>query len=285
MTAVQYTETEWLSEDGTRMFGCEWLPEAGRPVKAVVGIVHGMGEHAGRYDHVAAELTAAGYAAISFDQRGHGRTEGKRGHAPRYAALLEGVDWLLREAERRHPQLPRLLYAHSMGGNLAINYVLRRKPPIAGAVITGPWLKLAFQPPRLQVVLGRIVERLYPRYTNARPMVAEHLTSDPEMVRRYVEDPLGHGSITAAFFFGVQRAGLWALAHASELTIPLLLLHGGNDKVTSISASRKFAEQAGSLCEFREWPDYRHELHNETGRDKVLAAVIGWMDARIVGAG
>ena len=276
-----YTERDWQSGDGTRMFGCEWMPEVGRPVKAVVGIVHGMGEHAGRYAHVAEELTSAGYAVLSFDQRGHGRTEGKRGHAPRYGTLLEGVDWLLAEAARSYPQLPRLLYGHSMGGNVAINYILRRKPLLAGAVITGPWLKLAFQPPRLQVVIGRIVERLYPRFTNARPMVAEHLTSDPEMVRRSVDDPLGHGAIPAAFFCGVQRAGLWAIAHASELAVPLLRLHGGSDKVTSINASRKFAEEAGALCEFREWPGYRHELHNELGRGEVFAAVVNWMDTRI----
>ncbi|WP_274653225.1 alpha/beta hydrolase [Paenibacillus humicola] len=277
-----YTEMERRCADGTRMFGCQWLPDGGAAAaRAVVGIVHGMGEHAGRYAHVAEALTAGGCAVLMFDQRGHGRTEGKRGHAPFYDALLEGVDWLLEEAERRFPALPRFLYGHSMGGNVTVNYVLRRKPRLNGAVVTGPWLKLAFQPPKLQAVIGRVVERFYPRYTNARPLAAEKLTSDPDMVRRYVEDPLGHGQITAGFFFGVQRAGLWAIAHAHELTVPLLLLHGGVDHVTSIHASRRFAENAGGLCSFREWPGFLHELHNERGRDEVFASILQWIDERI----
>ncbi|WNQ11280.1 alpha/beta hydrolase [Paenibacillus aurantius] len=278
---MNYVENEWRSADGTPLFACEWTPSGRGEVKAVVGLVHGMGEHMGRYRHVAAMLTEEGYAVLGFDNYGHGKTPGKRGHAPSYDALLSGIDLMRKEAADRYPGLPVFLYGHSMGGNVTLNYLLRRKPALAGAIVTGPWLKLAFQPPVLQAAVGKVLERLYPKFTNSRPMNAEHLTTDPELMKRYVEDELGHGDITAGFFFGVQRAGSWALQHAGELQLPLLLMHGGSDKVTSIHASRQFAEKAGPLCEFLEWPGFRHELQNELKREEVFAVMRGWLRNRL----
>ena len=269
---------EWQCRDRTRIQAYEWsLEDARSEPKAIVGLVHGMGEHMGRYAHVAEMLNREGYAVLGFDQRGHGRTQGKRGHVPHYDGLLEGVDLLLAEASLKYPGVPRFLFGHSMGGNVTLNYLLRRQPDIRGAIVTGPWLTLAFKPPSLQAIVGKIVEKIYPAYTNNRPMVAESLTTDPEMIRRYVSDPLGHGQITARFFFSVQNAGLWALSHADRLRVPLLLMHGGDDKVTSIASSRHFADKAGELVDWREWPDFKHELHNETRREEVFEVVREWL--------
>ncbi|MFC5472275.1 alpha/beta hydrolase [Cohnella suwonensis] len=278
-----FSEKEWRCADGTTMYACEWLPEGGKgDVPAVIGIVHGMGEHMGRYVHVAEMLNASGYAVLGFDQRGHGNTAGKRGHVPQYADLLEGVDKLLAEARSRFPGVPLFLYGHSMGGNVTLNYLLRCKPDIAGAIVSGPWLKLAFKPPSLQAVIGKVIEKIYPSYTNNRPINAANLTTDPVMVERYVTDKLGHGNITARFFFGVQAAGLWALEHASELAVPTLLMHGGDDKVTSLPASKRFAESAPpKLVTWIDWPGYKHEIHNETGREDVFEAVRGWLADRL----
>jgi alpha-beta hydrolase superfamily lysophospholipase len=276
---MNWEEFEWRCKDGTRMYACEWKP-AGQP-KAVIGIVHGMGEHAVRYSHVAEMLNAEGYAVLTFDQRGHGRTEGKRGHVASYEELLEGVDLMVGEMGRRHPQLPLFLFGHSMGGNVTINYLLKRKPGLTGAIISGPWLKLAFQPSQLKVISARLIAWIVPKFTESRPMQGDHLTSDPVMLKRYREDPLGHGSITARFFTSVRRAGLWALAYASELTVPTLLMHGGSDQVTSIQASRQFAEKAGKLCEFMEWPGFKHELHNELKREEVFSVMRSWLRERI----
>ncbi|MFC4307293.1 alpha/beta hydrolase [Cohnella boryungensis] len=269
---------DWRCSDNTLMHACEWsVGESGRAPKAVVGLIHGMGEHMGRYIHVADMLNAEGYAVMGFDQRGHGRTHGKRGHTPDYEALLEGVELLLQEARRKYPGLPLFLFGHSMGGNVTLNYLLRRQPDIRGAIVTGPWLKLAFKPPSLQAILGKLIDKIYPAYTNNRPMVADSLTSDEEMIQRYLTDPLGHGQITARFFFGVQNAGLWALKHADRLSVPLLLMHGGDDKVTSLAASKQFAHLAGDLAEWREWTDFKHELHNEKRREEVFAVIRTWL--------
>jgi alpha-beta hydrolase superfamily lysophospholipase len=278
---LKYREFVWLSPEGKQGFACEWQPDDPSDVQAVVVLVHGMGEHTGRYVHVADNLTAHGYVVLAFDQHGHGKTEGKRGHVRAYENLLEGIDFLLAEAERDFPGKPRFLYGHSMGGNVTLNYLLRRRPLIAGAVVTGPWLKLAFHPPAAQLVIARVIERVYPTWSDNRPLQTHHLTSDPEMARRIQEDPLGHGNITARFFLSVHRAGQWALNHAAELSVPVLLMHGGDDKVTSIHASRRFAELAGSGCTFREWPGLRHELHNEQDREQVFSVIRGWLNERL----
>ncbi|WP_373231758.1 lysophospholipase [Cohnella sp.] len=275
---MTYMEFEWRYIDGTRMFGCEWKPAGERYIKATIVIVHGMGEHTGLYAHVAETLTADGYAVFAFDQRGHGRTEGKRGDIRYYEALLDGVDFLLAEVDRRYPDLPRFLYGHSMGGNVTINYLLKRKSKLTGAIVTGPWLKIV--PKGVSRHLAeRILKRIYPRNRNTRPLTTDQVTSDSEMIRNNIEkDTLCHGKVTARFFINVQRAGLWALAQAKELSVPLLLLHGGDDRITCIKASRQFAERACSLCTFQEWPGLRHELHNELGREDVFAAVIQWLN-------
>lgn len=278
---MAYESFEWRCGDGTRMFACAHEPETRSGVRAVIGIVHGMGEHTELYRHVAEMFVEQGYAVLLFDQRGHGQTEGQRGHAPTYEHLLEGIDRMLEEADKRYPGVPRFLYGHSMGGNVTVNYLLRRKPDIQGAIISSPWLKLAFDPPKLTYVMGSLMERLYPQYSNYRPMRPNNLTSDPVMIRRIEEDTVRHGHITARFFFGVARAGRWALQHAAELGVPILLLHGGNDKVTSIHASRQFSERSLGKAEFREWPGLKHELHNELDRDTVFTAMVDWVERRL----
>lgn len=278
---MSFKELAWTCEDGTPMYACAWEPTHGAAAKAVVGLVHGMGEHMGRYVHVAEMLAAEGYAVIGFDQRGHGRTEGKRGHAPSYEALLEGVDRLLAEAASAYPGLPAFLLGHSMGGNVTLNYLLRKQPALQGAIVTGPWLRLAFKPPSLQVVLGRVIERVYPKYTNNRPLRAENLTSDPEMIARYVSDPLGHGQITAKFFFSMLRAGRWAIANADRLRVPTLVMHATEDRVTSAEASREFAANAGPLCEWMGWDGLRHEIMNELRREEVFAVIREWLAKRL----
>lgn len=274
-------EREWSWQvHGLRVFAREWMPEEAGQVSAVAALVHGMGEHSGRYRHVAEALAQDGVATLAFDQLGHGRTEGKRGHAGSYDELLSGIDRLVEEAGRRFPGKPIFLYGHSMGGNLALNYLLRRKPDAAGAIVTGPWLKLAFEPAAVKVVAARLMERIYPKYTDDHPLEPTHLTSDPQMLAELRNDGLGHSQITAKFFLGVHRAGRFALEHAHELAVPLLLMHGGDDRVTSAAASRLFAERAGPLCTFREWPEFRHELHNERRREEVLQTIRAWMRDR-----
>src|SRR5512142_2733677 len=136
---MEIKEWSWKSSDGLDMYARQWAPSG--TVKSSVVLVHGLGEHSARYDHVAAALGEGGVALLGFDLRGHGRSGGLRGHTPSYEALMDDITVFLGQAESRYPGLPRFLYGHSLGGNLVLNYTLRRKPTLHGVIATGPWLE------------------------------------------------------------------------------------------------------------------------------------------------
>jgi alpha-beta hydrolase superfamily lysophospholipase len=168
-----------------------------------------------------------------------------------------------------------------MGGNLVLNYALRRRPPIAGVVATSPWLRLAFAPPAWKVALGRAVDRIWPAFTQPSGLETRAISRDSAVVRAYEDDPLNHDRITARLFNRCYDAGLWALAHAAEFPLPLLLTHGSADRITSAEASREFAGRA-LKCTFRLWDGCYHEIHNEPEREEFFAFVREWLRAQAV---
>lgn len=274
---MRHFEWSWQAADGTQIYAQGWEPQQ---ATGVVCVVHGQGDHSGRYAHVAAALGEAGYATLTCDHRGHGKSQGPRGHTPSYEALLDEIDRLLEEAARRYPGRPRFLYGQSMGGNLALNYALRRRPPIAGVIATSPWLRLAFAPPAWKVVLGRALDRLAPSFTQASGLDITAIARDSEEVRAYAHDPLNHDQISPRLFNCCYAAGLWALDHAAEFPLPLLLMHGAADRITSAEASREFAAKAPG-CTFKRWDGCYHEVHNEPERQEMFAMTIDWLHAHI----
>ena len=248
------------------------------PPKAIICMVHGHGEHIERYEHLAVALNDADYSFIGFDHRGHGQSQGVRGHTPSYETLLDDIEVFLKEAAERHPGVPCILYGHSMGGNLVINYALRRNPDIKGVIATGPWIKLAFEPPAIQVFLGKMMDKIYPAFIQASGLETSNLSHDPEVVRAYEEDSFVHNKISARLFVGMYESGLWALDHAAEFPLPLLLMHGGADKITSAEASREFAAKAGDDVTLKIWDNLYHEIHNEPEQADVFKMIIDWLD-------
>ncbi|GAG77006.1 unnamed protein product [marine sediment metagenome] len=146
---MKHSEFEFKTFDGLSLFAQSWQPES-QP-QAVICLIHGMGEHSGRYAHVADRLTKAGYTIFTFDLRGHGKSEGPRGHTPSYEALMQDISSLLEVANKQFPQLSSFLYGHSLGGNLVLNYILRHQPQLEGVIVSDPWLRLAFEPPRFKL--------------------------------------------------------------------------------------------------------------------------------------
>ncbi len=273
---------EWSwQQEGRKIYAQGWNPQQ---TKGVVCIVHGFNEHSSRYEHVAERLCDEGYAVLTYDEFGHGKTEGKRGHAPSYEALLESVKIILHEAEKRFPGVRKFLYGHSMGGGIVLNYLLRHHPHLSGAIASSPWLKLAFDPPPVKMFFGKLVKSIYPAFTESANVDSDALTRDTEEVLKHNTDPYNHNKITASVFFGVYDAGLWALEHANRLKTPLLLMHGTADKVTSCNASGDFAKHAPlHLVTFKIWGGFYHELHNEPEPDRteVVNFIINWLNERV----
>lgn len=268
-------DVQWRSADGLLLVGRCWEPD-GEP-KAVVCLVHGLGEHCGRYAHVAAALNDAGYAVLASDKRGHGRSEGKRGHVPSYDALMDDIGLLLAQAAERYPGKPRFLYGHSLGGNEVLNYALRRRPDVAGVVSTSPGLRPGFKPPALQLAAGRLMNRLWPAFTMPNSLEMDALCRDPAVIAAYQADPLNHDRLSARLGIGLLEAGEWALAHAAEFPVPLLLMHGTADRLTSPAASVEFAGRAAN-CTLQLWEGFYHETHNDPEKDRVIAFMVRWLD-------
>ena len=272
---MQISEWNWKSCDDLDLYARAWEPN--REPKASIMLVHGLGEHVVRYDHVAAALTEAGYAMLGFDLCGHGKSGGPRGHTTSYDALMDDIAAFSVQVDKRYPGLPIFLYGHSLGGNLVLNYALRRKPDLRGVIATGPWLKLAFAPPASQVTLGRLMNGIAPGFTQHSKLNTNGLSHDQAVVSAYENDPLVHDKISVRLFVEMYETGNWALDHAAEFPLPLLLLHGSADPITSAEASQEFAEKAGDKVTLKIWDGLYHEIHNEPEKAEVFKVMLDWL--------
>ncbi|MCH5373226.1 MAG: lysophospholipase, partial [Planctomycetes bacterium] len=172
---------------------------------------------------------------------------------------------------------PRFLYGHSLGGNLVANFALRRHPELSGLVIASPLLLPTIPPPKWKVVLGHALNYVWPTATFNKGSDPYALSHDPEAVERYLEDPLVHYRVSARLAVEMLAAGRWALKHAGELSLPTLLMHGDDDPITSVEASRQFGANSRSSCTLKIWEGMVHELHWDTRRAEVLSYVIDWL--------
>ena len=269
-------EWSWTNAEGLTFQSRIWEPDGG--LRGVLVLVHGLGEHAGRYEAVGRRLAESDYALAGFDMRGHGRSAGPRGHTPGYDALLDDVAAFVPHVRLRFPGSPLFLYGHSLGGNLVLNFALRRRPELQGVIATSPWLRVAVAPPPAKLLLARVLNKIAPAFTQEWELQTEDLSHDVRTAQAYDEDPLVHGRISARLFVALSDAGMWALQHAGDFPLPLLLMHGSADNVTSPEASREFAAHAGQRVTWRLWDGLFHELHNEVSRDEVLDYVVRWLE-------
>ncbi|CAM3991605.1 lysophospholipase [Paenibacillus alkaliterrae] len=274
---------EWHSIGANKayLFIREWKPEAAR-VKAAVCLVHGMGEHGDRYSHVAEYFTEAGYALMALDQYGHGRSSGKRGHLNSLIAAASDTGLIIEEAGKRHPDVPVFLYGHSMGGNVALNCALRLNPPIKGLILTSPWLRLAFKPHPAVEWIGRRLASIVPalqQETGLNP--ADLYRPGYAKAAPIVEDPLCHTKITLHTYREIDAGGEWALAHADSLEVPVLLMHGSSDRITSLAASELLAERLGAKCEWKIREGGFHELHNDVEGEQNIKQIIDWIELQL----
>jgi alpha-beta hydrolase superfamily lysophospholipase len=244
----------------------------------VVVLVHGYAEHSGRYDHVGAWLAARGCVVWGYDQRGHGRSEGARGHARRFDDLLDDLDLVLQAARREHPGLPIFAVGHSMGGLVVAAFARERRPDLTGAATSGPALRIADVPGPAALLALRVLRRLAPRVPMRRPIATDALSRDPEVGRRYREDPLIFQRVTLALAADLFDASERTRSGAADVQIPMLMLHGEADPLCPPSGSREFFEGLrveGS--DLRLYPGLRHEIFNEPEREAVLADLLDWM--------
>jgi len=267
-----------IAKDGLQLFARSWEPE--QKPKAVICLVHGLGEHSGRYNHLADFLTKAGYVTLSFDLRGHGHSGGKRGHADSLDVLLDDITSLLAEASQRFLGKPLFLYGHSLGGLLVLIYAMRRKFPLAGVIATAPGLKTSLTEQRLKVAFANLLAPVFPRLSLPTGLDPTSLSHDPEIIRAYVADPLVHYRVTLRFTRDCLAAIPWAFEHANDLHLPLLIMHGTADRLIFPEGSQEFAHLVQGACTLKLWDGLYHEIHNEPEKQAVFVYLLNWLDKK-----
>ena len=264
-----------LSKDGLKIatFSNHFKSE-----KGVMIITHGMGEHSMRYMEMVDFFTNVGYTVISFDIRGHGLSEGKRGHSPGYEFLMDDIERVYTQVKKDYPSLPIFLFGHSMGGNLILNFLLRKPNSICGAIVTGAYLKLGFEPPKWKIILAKLSSSIWPTLSQPTELELDALSRNKEVIRKYENDELVHDRITSAFFINVHFAGQYVIDHANEIKTPLLVMHGMEDRLTSPKGSQEFASNSGENVHLKMWDGLYHELHNEPEKQEIFNYEMEWMN-------
>ena len=248
----------------------------------VVVLVHGVHEHSGRYRHVARRLTAAGWSVHALDHPGHGRSPGTRGAIGSLAAAVEGVDLLTRAAAQHHPDVPLFVYGHSMGGLIALQYLTGTPHErIAGAVVSAASMdtSAATGPQKL---LAPVLSRLLPD-AGVLALDVEAISRDPQVVADYRADPLNHtGRVRARTGTEIMLGAAAMPGRLRSLTLPLLVLHGGADRIMPPAASEVVRIHAASPdLTLTVYDGLFHEPHNEPEQDRVLDDVVAWLDAHV----
>lgn len=273
---MKHTELQLQSNDGLPLFAQVWAPDD--KIKGVLCLVHGLGEHSGRYAHWAGRLSRAGYALAAPDLRGHGRSGGLRGHTPSIDHYGDDLSVLFCEASAPFAGKPCFLYGHSMGGLLALFYLIQRQPGFTGAVVTSPGLHSAIQEQKTKVAVTRLLGFIAPRLTLPSGLEQEYLSRDPDVIDRYRNDPLVHDQISVGWGRVLLEMIKCIFERAHEIDLPLLLMHGTEDRIAFASGSEKLAGLVSGECTLKLWNSLYHELHNEPEKDEVFAYLVKWLD-------
>ena len=270
-------EYGWKTADGIPLTAALWRPD-GQPA-AAVALVHGMGEHRGRYGHVIKAFTDAGYAVTAFDLRGHGKSGGPRLYAPSYDAIIGDVDVHIEETRKRVPGVPVFLYGHSMGGSIVLYHALVRKPKLAGVIASSPGLGSGTPQPALKILFGRIMNRVMPTLRIPTGFPPEGISRDPAVLEATSKDPLFQHGVSVRLGFEIIKAGEW-IGQQTDFPLPLLIMQGSADKYVDPALTLRFVEGLKGDVTFRLWEGCYHELHNEPVKEEVLAFIMEWIDKK-----
>ena len=247
-------------------------------------LVHGLGEHSGRYRHVAASLTGAGLAVYALDHRGHGRSDGPRALIDRAARAIADIDALARIAREAHPSPPLLVLGHSMGGLLALGFAHAHSASASGMILTGPLAAAPRVPPGARIA-GRVLSALAPTAPLLAPIDPRLVSRDPQVVEDYRRDPLvHHGRLPART--AAELAGMLERVPelAAGISLPTLIAYGTEDRLCPPSGSEMLARRlAGADVTLRAYDGLFHEVLNEPERDRVIADILDWIAARLPG--
>ena len=262
------------------MFYHTWRPETGG--RAGILLLHGFGEHSGRYEALGKYLAERGFVVVAPDHRGHGRSGGRRGHVLRFDQYIDDLDALVEHLRSQHSELASwFVLGHSLGGLIAIRYAMRNQARYDGLIVSNPLLGLSMKVPLLKELVGRLMSRVWPTLSLGNEINPDHLARDPAVGRAYMADPLVHHRVTTRWFTEMVRALEDTHARAVHtLQLPVLFLLSTGDKLTDrTAAERLFNRLTARRKTLKVYDGWYHEIFNEADKRQVFAEIVDWIDA------
>lgn len=273
----EHAEGTFAGTGGLNLYFQAWRP-TGVP-RAVVTVVHGVAEHSGRYPNVVGHLVPQGHAVYAYDHRGHGRSPGLRVHVNRWDEYREDLQRFLAMVATLEPGRPLFVYGHSMGALVVLDYLLFHQDSLRGAVLSAAPLEPVGVAKPYLVALARLLSPVWPRFTVRTRLDVPVISRDPAVVRAYREDPLVYGAATVRW--GTETLGAVARVKANlpAIRLPVLLIHGGADRISSPDGSRLAYERVSSADKtLHIYAGTYHEPHNDVNHEEVLRTVAQWLD-------
>lgn len=263
-----------IARDGIKLFYRYWVPDK---CQQILCIIHGHGEHSGRYSRISNFLMDHKTGVFCPDLRGHGKSQGKKGHAKSMEILLSDIEEMLKVARVYDLRSPIYLMGHSMGGNLVANYMIANdSKEISGFILSAPWIRLRFNPPPWKLALGRYMNRIWSSFPSKSGLNPNHISRIKSEVEKYLEDPLIHNRITASLYSVISTGGEKILADGALIKKPGLVYHGTGDEITDWKASMEFASK-NKLIEWKAIEGAYHEPHHDLARDEAYKLLLDWM--------
>ena len=265
-----------IASDGIKLFVRDYvIPNS----NTVILLIHGLGEHSGRYLKLIQDFNDKDISVFTIDLRGHGKSEGKRGHSPSYKQLMNDIQYFINYVTDKISNQKYFLYGHSFGGNLVINYSLHKNKKIHGVIATSPCIKPAVMPSRMKLFIGKVFQKFIPSFRLSNGIKISGISKNSQVVKDYINDPLTHNKISIQLSLDLISSGIFALENSKYITIPMLVFHGANDKLTSYRATKQLVENSGSNIKFIGFDDAYHEIHNELEKVEMLRNIFIWMNS------
>ena len=281
--AFAYRSGTFAGAGGLPLYYQAWMPPDGQPKKAVLINLHGLGDHSGLYPTLASHFPAQGIALYAYDMRGNGRSPGQRAYLRAWDEYRDDLRAFLDQVRKWEVGVPLFLLGNSLGGLVVLDYALHYPAGLRGVIAAAPPLGEVGVPPIL-MALGRIMSRIWPRFSLKVGMDLSGLARDPAVVNTVLADPLFHRRGTARLSTEVTAAIRRVQTRAASLSVPLLLLHGSADRMVPPEGSRRFFSRVHQTDrELREYPGAYHGLFADIGHEQVLEDVERWLGSRIPG--
>ena len=244
----------------------------------VILFIHGLGEHSGRYLNLIKDFNDKNISVFTIDIRGHGKSEGKRGHSPFYEQLMSDIQYFVQHVTNKTSKQKYFLYGHSMGGNLVINYSLQKDEKINGIIATSPFIKSAIKSSRIKLFIAKLFQNIIPSLTLNNGIDINGISRNLQVIENYVNDPLNHNQISVQLGLDIISSGIYALEHSQDIAVPMIVFHGKKDRLTSYHSSKKLVENSGSNIKFIGFKDAYHEIHNEPEKKELLRNIFDWIN-------